>query len=79
MGSAAHVATHKSAIFQSESLKEKCHIGDKCVDEKMILKCILKKLGVRTRVGSVCLRIGTTGSRETANELQVSRRSGKSR
>jgi hypothetical protein len=38
-------------IFQSQNLKGRDHLEDLCVDEKIILKWILNKHGVRVWTG----------------------------
>jgi hypothetical protein len=43
--------------FWSRNLKERCHLEDFAVDERIILKWILKEYDRRVRTGFICLRI----------------------
>jgi hypothetical protein len=47
-------------VFWWRNLREIDHLGDPGVDERIILRCIFKKLGVGVWTGSRRLRIGTS-------------------
>ena len=45
------------------ALRERDHLEDVCIDERIILKLIFKKCGVEAWIGLIWLRIGTGGVR----------------
>ena len=42
-------------------MRERDHLGDPGIDERIILRWIFRKWDVRVWTGSGCLRIGTCG------------------
>jgi hypothetical protein len=46
--------------FQSKNLKGRDHLEDLSIDGSVILKCVLKKYGVRMWTGFIWLRIGSS-------------------
>jgi hypothetical protein len=56
------------------NLKTKYHLGDVSLDERMILKCILQKLGVRMWIRFIWFR---KGSSEHGTEPMGARHGGK--
>jgi len=47
--------------FGGKNLRERDHLEDPDVDERIILRLIFRKWDVGAWTGSICLRIGTCG------------------
>jgi hypothetical protein len=61
-----------NTTFWSEIPKERHHLEDLIVDERLILKWILNKLNWSLWIGLIWLRLGTTGERPCAHDNEPS-------